>query len=277
MQTNVLKISKKKLPNFLFKTFSRVEKRRRFIIATGLLTLLFLVTTFFSFEQIMIFIPLIFLIVYFMTYFSILEGISRHEWFMLFIHPVYFSILIYLFYFFLPQRWLTRLPFVVIYSVSIYAILLSQNIFNVGASKSLQLFRAAFSVNYLFLTLGSFLTYSLIISLRMNFLFNFIAIFLASLPLSIQLLWSVAPSDLVERHLWRYAMFSSLIIAETGVILSLMPLNQSIFALVLTAIFYSLNGLIQVYLQQALFKERVREYLIVLGFTAIIFVLSLKW
>ena len=273
MQTNVLKISKKKPSNFFFKTFSRIEKRRRFIIATGLLTLLFLVTTFFSFEQILIFIPLIFLIVYFMTYFSILEGISRHEWFMLFIHPVYFSILIYLFYFFLPQRWLTRLPFVVIYSVSIYAILLSQNIFNVGASKSLQLFRAAFSVNYLFLTLGSFLTYSLIISLRMNFLFNFIAIFLASLPLSIQLLWSVAPSDLVERHLWRYAMFSSLILAETGVILSLMPLNQSIFALVLTAIFYSLNGLIQVYLQQALFKERVREYLIVLGFTAIIFVL----
>src|SRR3990167_4325930 len=271
----LLRIKRINTYNFLFKIFSRVEKRQRFIISTFFLTLLFLSSTFFSFEQIYLFIPLIIVVVFALTFFSILEGISGHEWYTLFVHPIYFSIVFYLFYFFVPQRWLTRLPFVVIYTIAIYAILLSQNIFNVGASKSLQLFRAAFSVNYLFRTLGSFLTYSLIISLRMNFLFNFIAIFLASLPLSIQLLWSVAPSDLVERHLWRYAMFSSLILAETGVILSLMPLNQSIFALVLTAIFYSLNGLIQVYLQQALFKERVREYLIVLGFTAIIFALSL--
>ncbi|OGK13829.1 hypothetical protein A3H80_01120 [Candidatus Roizmanbacteria bacterium RIFCSPLOWO2_02_FULL_37_19] len=263
--------------NFLFKIFSRVEKRQRFIISTFFLTLLFLSSTFFSFEQIYLFIPLIIVVVFALTFFSILEGISGHEWYTLFVHPIYFSIVFYLFYFFVPQRWLTRLPFVVIYTIAIYAILLSQNIFNVGASKSLQLFRAAFSVNYLFVTLSAFLSFSLIISLRMNFIFNFFAVLLACLPLTIQLLWSVAPSDKIKRELWKYAFIIALIIAEASVVFSFIPLNQSIFALILTAIFYSLVGLVQVYLQEALFKERIREYLIVLGFTTIIFILSLRW
>lgn len=266
-----------KIYNIFLKFFSRVEKRQRFIIATILLSFIVLGSTFFSFEEIIFFIPLIVLAVYGLTFFSILEGISRHEWLMLFLHPLYFTVAIYLFYFFLPQRWLTRLPFVIIYTIAIYAILLSQNIFNVGVSKSLQLSRAAFSVNYLFLTISSFISYSLILSLRANFLVNFGLIFLATFPLTLHFLWTISLDETINRTLISYSLVVSLILAELSALLSFVPVNQSIFALVLTSVFYSLNGLFQVYIQEVLFKERVREYLIVLGFSCVIFMLSLRW
>lgn len=266
-----------KLYKFLIKVFSKIGKRQRLIIGVFLMTLSILVSTFYDFQALVIFIPVIFITVYIFTFLAILEGISRHEMIALFIHPIYFSLAFYLFYFFLPQRWLTRAPFIIIYAVSMYAILLSQNIFNIGVNKSLQLFRAAFSVNYLFLTITSFISYSLIISLRLSFIWNFFIVLLATFPLAVQMLWSIEPKEKISRGILVHSVFISLLIGEIAAVLSFMPVNQSIFALVMTAIFYSLAGLFQVYFQQVLFKERVREFVIVLLFTFAIFYLSLGW
>lgn len=257
--------------------FRRIEKRQRLIIATFLLTLLFTGATFFSFEWTYVFVPVIALAVYFLTYFAILEGITKHERLMLFIHPIYFSVVFYLFYFFVPQRWLTRLPFITIYFITMYAITLSQNIFNVGVSKSLQLFRAAFSVNYLIVTMCSFLAYSLIISLRLNAIFNMLLVFCASFPLVFQLIWSVEPTETVEKEILTYSVLMSFLLSQMGTLLSFVPINQSIFALVLTSLLYSLTGLFSTYLQNALYKEKVREYVLVFGFALTVLVLTMKW
>jgi len=261
----------------LEKLIARIDKRQRFIVATFLMMALLLFSSFFSYQDIYIFVPIIFLTVYVATYFSILEGITDHEWITLFLHPVYLSIVFYLFYFFLPQRWLTRIPFIVMYTISIYAVMLSQNIFNIGVSKSLQLYRAAYSVNFLFLTISAFLTYSLIISLRLYFFINFGLIFITTLPLTFHLLWSIEPTSKIEKKTVMQALFVALLIAEAGMVLSFIPMNQSIYALILTSLYYGLSGLVQVYLQGSFFKERIREYIFVFIFTFIIFVLGLRW
>lgn len=261
----------------LLKLFGRIGKRRRFIITTFTLASALTISSFFSFQDIYIFVPILFLVVYVGTFFSVLEDITDHEWVMLFLHPVYLTLVFYLFYFFLPQRWLTRLPFIVFYTISIYAVLLSQNIFNVGVSKSIQLFRAAYSVNFLFLTISTFLTYSLIVSLRMYFFFNFLFILLTTIPLALHLLWSIEPASKVRRSLLRQSVFIALLIAEIGMLLSFMPINQSIYALILTSLYYGLCGLFQVYHQGSFFKERIREFIFVFIFTLIIFVLGTRW
>ena len=74
-----------------------------------------------------------------------------------------------LFYFLFPTRWITRIPFIIFYSISVYAMFLVSNIFNVGVEKSLQLYRAAFSVNYFYQSLMVFLFANLILSLKLNF------------------------------------------------------------------------------------------------------------
>ena len=256
---------------------SRIKKRHRFIISTIFSTIIVTTGTFYGFQNIIFVIPCLIFIVYLLTFFAILEDITHKEWLMLFLHPVLFTVAFYLFYFFLPARWLTRLPFAVLFSISFYAIILSQNIFNVGVDKSLQLFRAAFSVNFLFLTISTFMGFSLLMSFHQYFFINGVVSFLIVFPAVLQFLWSVNPTSHIENEVVRYALFVSIIVGEAATILSFVPINPAMFALFLTALFYSLSGLFQAYLQKRLFREVIREYAFVLLFISGIVLLSLQW
>src|SRR3989304_6573066 len=127
----------------------KIDKRVRFVVSAGLLGGIMLFATFFNFDRAIIFIPLIIILTFFFTYFSLVEGIEKMGWFGLFLMPILVSVSFYLFYFLFPGRWLTRIPFLIFYEISIYATLLTSNIFNVGVEKSLGLYRAAFSINFL--------------------------------------------------------------------------------------------------------------------------------
>lgn len=259
------------------KTISSIEKRKRFIAATVFLTGALVVSTFVSFSDILFVIPVLLVLVYIATYFSIFEGIAGVEWLLLFLLPVYFTLAFYSFYYFLPQRWLTRLPFGILYGVAIYAILLSQNIFNVGVEKSIQLARAAFSVNYLFLTIALYLSLSIVTSLRLGFLYNFILFGLLSFPVTLHFLWSVNPAEHIDRNYIKYAFFISLVVGEAGLFFSFIPINPPVFALVGMSIFYCLCGIFQAFVGERLFRERIREYAFVFGFILVLVFLSLKW
>src|SRR3989344_5130351 len=256
---------------------SVIRKRRRFILATIFLTVMMTCATFFGFQNLPFVVPILIVAVYGATFFAILEGITEAEWLLLFIHTIGFTLGFYLFYFFLPGRWLTRLPFAVLYSISIYAILLSQNIFNVGVEKSLQLFRAASSVNFLYLTITLFMSLSLLFSFHLNFITNGFVTFLGCLPAILHFLWSVDPCEYVSREIIKNAFFVATILGETAVIFSFVPLNPAMFALLVTALFYCLSGLLQAYMQGRLFKTVMREYVFVFLFIVTILLLSLQW
>ena len=196
---------------------------------------------------------------------------------MLFITPIFFTLSFYLFYFLFPMRWLTRLPFFIIYAISLYAILLSSNIFNVGIQKGLQLFRAAFSINFFYQVLIIFLILNVFFSFKTSYFFNTIVVFLFIFPLSLQFLWSVKPKIHLERQIVLFAIFTSLLLAELILVFSFVPIKTSIFALFIATCYYSLSGLIYSYLDERLFKETVREYLIVLGFVFVVVALSISW
>ncbi len=257
--------------------FLKIEKRVRFVISALVLSLLLLVSTFFFFDKAIFFIPLFILVAYFLTYFSVLEGIDKSEWIMLFLIPVIFSVAFYLFYFLFPVRWLTRLPFIFIYAVAIYAILLTSNIFNVGVEKSLQLFRAAFSVNYFFQTIIIFLIANILFSARENFLINSALIGASVFPISFQLYWSIKLNLELERDLFLYAFFTAFVLAQIALVLSFMPFKPSIMALVVTASYYSISGLATAFIDTRLFKQTVREYLIVLGIVVALALLTINW
>lgn len=191
--------------------------------------------------------------------------------------PVMFTITCYLFYFLFPVRWLTRVPFLVIYGCSMYAVLLTSNIFNVGVGKSLQLYRAAFSVNYFYQTLIMFLLFIVIFSFKQIFFINGVLVFLMVFPLSMQLLWSVKPKTSIDPKITTYSTLISLVISQLAIALSFMPVKSTIMALFLTACYYSLSGLFYNYLDEKLFRQTVREYIFVLGFVSVILLLSMQW
>ena len=261
----------KKPPRWMY----RVEKRFRFVISVGIMTVAMLFATFFFFDKAWLFIPLFILISYCLVFYSILEGVEKLEWIMLFLMPVIFTVSLYFFYFLFPVRWLTRLPFVAIYAISFYALLLTSNIFNVGAEKNLQLYRAAFSVNYFFQTFVAFLLFNILFSLRQDFIFNGLAVGVLVLPLAVQLLWSIKLDLALDRQIVLYGLFLALLLMQLGIFVSFVPFRSSVASFLLAASYYSFTGLTTAYLDNRLFKNTVREYLFVLAFVFAISILTI--
>lgn len=263
--------------SFLYEIALQVPKRLRFVISSGAMTLLVLLTTFFDFNMLWVFVPLLILAVYIFSYFAILEGVDKIEWLVLFIMPLFFTIFAYFFYFLFPVRWLTRVPLIVLYGFSFYAILLTSNIFNVGVERNLQLYRAAFSVNFLFQTLIVFLAIQVVMSFRQAFYINSIVSFIILAPLAMQLLWSVRPQVRIEREMVILAGLVGFLMAQIAAVLSFIPLKTTIFALFMTASYYSMTGLLYHYVDEKLFKQTIREYVFVIAFVCVIVLLTIQW
>ncbi|OGK13076.1 hypothetical protein A3B40_01060 [Candidatus Roizmanbacteria bacterium RIFCSPLOWO2_01_FULL_37_16] len=266
-----------KIFKFLQNKALQIEKRFRFVISALLLSLLMLISTFFLFEKSGIFIIIFFLSCFILTYFSLLEGIENIEWFTHFFMPVVLTISFYLFYFLFPVRWLTRLPFIFLYAVSIYAVLLCSNIFNVGVEKSLQLYRAAFSINFFYQTVVSFLIYNTLFSFKLNFIFNFIVIMIITFLLSLQLIWTVKLDLPLNKNTLLFSLLTALILAQLALLGSFVPLKSTILSLFLTSSYYCLSGLIYNFLDERLFKETIREYVFVWITVLLITILSISW
>lgn len=254
-----------------------IEKRIRFGIASLITTIFFLFSTFFFFDKAIIFVPLLILVVYAGGYFALLEGIEKVEWITLFVIPVLFVVSSYFFYFLFPVRWLTRLPFMMVFGISIYALLLSSNIFNVGVEKNLQLYRAGFSVNYLYQTVIYFLFSNVIASFHWGFLANALVLGFLGFILSFQLYWSIKLDLQIQSYVVRYAFLTALILGEIAMLLSFLPIQGSIFGLAISVGYYSFSGLIYLYVDERLFKQSLREYITILLIIGVIIVLSMAW
>lgn len=263
--------------SFFEKRFRRIEKRLRFIIAVFSLSFLMMFSTFFYFDKAFIFIPILIVATYFFTYFSLLEDIKKIEWIMLFLMPLILTITFYLFYFLFPGRWLTRLPFIIFYAISIYAILLTSNIFNVGVEKSLALYRPAFSVNFFYQIVVIFFIFNIIFSFHQGFLINGFLSFITIFLLAFHLLWTVHLKIKFEKEIIIYSLFLALIVSEITVVFSLLPVPITVFSLLLAGVYYSLTGLTYNFIDKRLFPQTIREFLLVLGLIFVFVFLSIRW
>jgi len=269
---NFIKINK-----ILEKRLIKIEKRLRFAIAVFSLSFLLLVSTFFYFDKAWFFLPILIIATYFFTYFSILEDIKKIEWLMLFLMPIFLTLSFYLFYFLFPGRWLTRFPFIIFYAISIYAILLTSNIFNVGVEKNLSLYRAAFSINFFYQTIILFFIFNILFYFRQGFLINGVVGLLTVFLLSLQLLWSVHLKIKIERGLVNYALFLALVVVQIIIVFSFLPVPITVFSLLITGVYYSLIGLIYHFIDKRLFTQTVREFLFVLGLIFFFVFFLIRW
>lgn len=257
---------------------SSVPKRIRIIAATLIMIVLLTISSFFTFTTSWyLFVPIIIVVSAITTYLAIFEGIRRVEWYTLFIIPILLSVSLYLFYSLLPVRWLTRLPFIVLYGFGYYAMLLTSNIFNVGVEKSIQLYRAAFSINYLAQTFIVFLFAMVMTSFRLNFILNGVFLGLLTGSLSYQLFWSVKLEEKFNKHTLLLSILVSMTMFQLGLMLSFVPLRLNVVALIITALFYSFTGIIYNYLGDRLFKNVIREYVFVIVFVLFIAILTIQW
>lgn len=156
--------------DFPFKISYRVTKRQKFIFMSGVL-MLFLITTQTVSEnlryQVLGFLAVFTIL---LAVFSLWGELSGIKYFLLLLLPVYFVTGATLFYFLLPIRWLTRLPFAMAFGISVYLLMLTSNIFNVAAIRTIALLRAAHAVGLLFSLVSTFFLTNVLFSLHLPFL-----------------------------------------------------------------------------------------------------------
>jgi len=267
-----------KLTGFLKKIRNiKISKRQQFVAAIFLLTIGLIATQLVQIEQRSEMVIGLGVASFILSLVVLREDLRGVEYLTLSILPTMFTIAVAFFYFLLPVRWLTRLPTAILYALGMYAILLTENIYNVAAERSIQLLRAAHSVGFVITLVTVFLLFETILSFHLSAYFNSLLIFIVSFLIVLQSLWSMMLEPKLTAEITLGSLVDSLIVAQASFILSFWPINTVIFALFLTTLFYSITGILQQRIVERLFSNTLREFLGVAVITFILVVLTTHW
>jgi hypothetical protein len=205
------------------------------------------------------------------------EDLRGIEWITLLILPTFFTAAVALFYFLLPVRWLTRIPVVALYAIGIYALLLTENIYNVAADRTIALLRAAHSVGYLLTLITYFLLVQTVVAFRFPFYLNALIVACISFVLVFQSLWSVVLEDIVSRRLGSLTIAITIVLAQLSWVFSFLPTQSTLMVLFLTTSFYGMVGMAQQYLVEKMYKKTVIEFFTLCSIVFIIVMLATNW
>ena len=148
-----------------------------------------------------------------------------------------------------------------IFGIGMYALLLTENIFNVAAIRTIQLLRAAHAVGFLLTLVVAFFLWDTIFSYRLAPWWNGLLVFATSWPLVLQGLWSVNLEDKVDRSIWRNSLGLAFALGCLGLTISFWPVTITVASLFLVSGLYVLLGLVQQNLSGRLFNKTIQEYL----------------
>lgn len=254
-----------------------LSKRQQFVIVTIILTLGMVFTQLVSNEFRYPMVILLSVFTFGLFAFALRDEFEGIEWLTLLTLPTLFTCATGIFYFLLPIRWITRIPVATIYALGIYALLLTENIYNIAAIRTIALVRAAHSVGFL-ITLVTFylLTHSLLLT-RLNLLFNAFGTFFITFLLSVQLLWAINLEEKISHKIIILSSVSAFIIGELGFYVSLIPSTITFATLFLTTCFYVLSGMMVQYLQDKLYKKTLTEFLFVIIIVLFIYFAGISW
>ncbi len=263
----------------IFDTIKRIRlsKRQQFVVVVLLLTIGLVTTQLIPIEQRLQAVGIFALSSFLLSLFSLREDLKGIEYLVLPILPVMFTVAVCFFYFLLPERWLTRVPTAILYGFLMYAILLTENIYNVARIRSIQLLRAAHSVGFLVTIITAFLLFDTALSFHLTSYYNAILVFAISFPLTVQLLWSMVLESRISKSIITGSLVCSLTLAQSAYFLSFWPVNITIFSIFLTTLFYSISGLIREKLIDRLFPNTIREFLGVALVTFLLLAFITRW
>lgn len=273
----------------LLRTILKMSKRQKFVLATAvLLAGIILSRLGLGFIQWRFRLVIFSLVAVLASLWALRdEDFTGIEWLTLPILPTFFAVGSLLAFPLLPsgfdtdagRLWglLVKIVYLGIFVAGYYATLLTANIYNVAAIRTIQLLRVAHSIGFLMTVTAALFFFVVIASLHLSSLLNFGAVFLVSLPLAFQAIWSVNLEEKVTVETRNYSLLTAGILAQLAWALSFWPVGVSILALFLTAIFYELVGIIQYHFGQRLNPKIVNEFVSVAVVMFLVVVATTKW
>ena len=258
-------------------TSYEITKRQKFILMSGFLTVI-LVTTQTVPEPLRLeTISFLALSTLMLAIFALWGELSGIKYFLLLLLPVYFVTGSSLFYFLLPVRWLTRLPFALLFGISVYLLMLTSNIYNVAAIRTIALLRAAHAVGLLFSIVATFFLTNVLFSLHLPFYLIVLGVLAIVTPLYLVGVWSYELAEYISKKVIIYTLIFALVSAEVALVLSFWPVVPINGALAIVTIMYVLLGLGQFVFYEKMKARVVLEHLLVALVVALIILASTRW
>jgi hypothetical protein len=254
------------------------NKRARFVAGAIFLTLFLLITQTVSFSWRYFSILGLFLLSFLFSTWSLSEGVG--SWSVKIITailPSFFSVAVAMFYFLFPESLVYQVFLLIAFGLVIYIVFLTENIFTVAAMRTIALSRAAQTVGFLITLLTAFFCYNTIFSFRLFGWWNALLILVVSFPLFFQALWSAELGESFDSKTLLFSLIFSLIVGELSLIVSFFPVNVLTGSLFLTCAAYILIGLGSAYLVGRLFRQTVKEYLVVGGLMFLFLLITTSW
>lgn len=173
--------------------------------------------------------------------------------------PVMYPTAVALFYFLLPQEPLTRSIVVGIFGVTMYALLLTTNIYAVARVRTIQLLRAARAVGFLLTVLTSALLYHVIFSLHVSLLPTVLMVFAVSYPLILHGVWAYSLGEKLQNEGW-YSLGGAVVLAELSMATAFWLIDAPLASISLAMGMYVVLGLFQHEAEGRLFGRTIQEY-----------------
>ncbi len=254
-----------------------ISKRQQFIAVTLILTAGLLLTQLSGGEWRYPLVVALSVLAYGLSAFALRDDLNKAEWLTLLTLPTLFTAAVATFYFLLPERWLTRIPVAGLYAIGMYGLLLTENIYNVAANRTIALLRAAHSVGFLLTLLTFFLLVQTVLAFRLPGIINAVVTGVISWLLIVQSLWAMELEGKIGKRTWQLALILSVAIAQATWGLSLWPVKTTLLALFLTTFLYSTTGMAQQYVADRLYKRTVIEFFSVTFFVLCVVLVTTHW
>lgn len=258
-------------------TSYEITKRQKFILMSFFLTGILLAIQTVSSDLRFQIIGILALATIFLSVFSLWGELSGVKYFVLLLLPVYFVAGASLFYFLLPVRWLTRVPFAALFGISVYLLMLTSNIYNVAAIRTIALLRAAHAVGVLFSLISTFFLANVLFSLHLASYWTILGLIVIVLPLYVAGLWSYELEDFISKRVFNYSVIFTYLTAQIALIFSFWPIAPISEALSVATIMYVFLALSQLDFSQKLKARIVWEYLSVAFTVFVVILITTRW
>lgn len=248
----------------------KLTKRERIIAASTIISLGLLSTQLVPFYLTYRFIAGLTFLAYFLSLWALWDGMDLRKALILMILPTSFTLAVSSYYFLLPVRWLTRIPVALLFGVTFYTLLLSQNVFNIASTRTIPLYRVASTTIFILTLITAYLLFNVMFSLNMFFLWNGIGVMIITFPLILQVLWTIE-MERISSLILVYSLGLSSVIAEIAIALSFWPISKAMASLILATAIYIILGICMDSLKERLSRGAVWQFL---SWGVLIFILA---
>lgn len=254
------------------------SKRQKFVIVVFLLSLLLFISEHFIGSISGLIIGFILSALTSLSLFLILrKDIKGTFFYPILLLPFLYTLSFNLFYSLIPQRFLTRIIITSVYAIGLYSLFLSHNIFAVSATRTINLLRSARVVSFIITVLVVFFFINIIFTLRYPLPLTLILIFILVFILNFQSLWIHNLDNTALKQLLVFSTFNSIAISELSIVLTIWPVNATIYAIFLSGMFYTYSGLSLAWIEKRLFKGILWEYVWVVFLSILMLLLFSRW